>query len=121
MQGLFVVTTDVVPGRQAEELAEWYATVHFPDLLAVPGVVSAQLLESMEGLAPRFLAVYGIEGDDLDEVMSRIRAGTPQLRSAGRLFDGIEVHMARAFARRHCAHPAPGDAVGVPAEPGPNG
>ena len=118
MRGLFVVTTDAGAGRQAQELAEWYQTVHFPDLLSVSGVVSVQLLESIEGPSPQFLALYEIEGEDLGEVMERIRAGTPRLADAGRLFDGIEVHMARAFAGRHSAS---GPVQGVPVAPGHNG
>jgi hypothetical protein len=61
-----LVFTNPVEGRE-DEYNDWYDRVHVPDLLKVPGVVSAQRYEVVpDGNGePRhkYLAVYEIDGD----------------------------------------------------------
>lgn len=54
-------------GREAE-FEQWYRDVHVPDLLAIPGVRSAQRyalddVSSNDGAPHRHLAVYEVDGD----------------------------------------------------------
>jgi len=65
------------PGRD-DEYNEWYDNTHIPDILKVPGVVSAQRydlrpLAREQGTEPeyRYLTIYEIEGD-ADEVMAAV-------------------------------------------------
>lgn len=64
-----VVLAKAAPGR-AGELAKWYDDRHIPDLLAVPGFVSAERHAVFPVKAPEstpqwdFMLVYEIAGDD---------------------------------------------------------
>lgn len=80
---LFVVLSNAVAGRD-DEFNDWYDNRHLEDVLAVPGVVSAQrfALSPEQRMTPPFpfqyLALYDIETDDLKAVVEalRQRAGT---------------------------------------------
>jgi hypothetical protein len=77
----YLVFSNPVEGRE-DEFNEWYDTVHVPEVLAVPGMISAQRAAFLEtetgkagGLSPdvhRFCVVYEMDGDP-DEVMTEIR------------------------------------------------
>lgn len=79
----FVVLTNAVEGRDAE-FNEWYTNTHLSDVLAVPGIVSAQryvLADFQRGANPqpyKYLAIYEIETADLKWVAEEIgrRAGS---------------------------------------------
>jgi hypothetical protein len=73
---LCLVGTNPVTGR-AQEFNEWYDSQHLPDLLRVPGIVSAQryrLAELREAQSSEYeyLAIYEIETDDLNKVPAAI-------------------------------------------------
>lgn len=67
---IMVVFAKAKEGKRAE-LAKWYDEQHIPDLLAVPGFVSAERRELMPMKQPAgspqwdFMLVYGIEGNAL--------------------------------------------------------
>jgi hypothetical protein len=81
-----VVLTKSLPGREAE-FENWYDTRHIPDVLRVPGVVSARRLRVQQVTAPTetpawlSLAIYEIEGDEPEAVLAEIRrrARTPEM------------------------------------------
>ena len=77
---VFVVSTKPVPGQDAEYNL-WYDTRHIPDVLAVPGIVSARRFKATVDNQPQYLALYEIETDDADGVMAEIeaRAGTERM------------------------------------------
>ena len=64
------VMAKAMPG-QVEALAKWYDEIHIPDLLAVPGLTSAErhtvmTLKSPDGTpAWDFMLIYGLEGDPM--------------------------------------------------------
>ena len=81
---LYLVFSNPVEGRE-DEFNEWYDNVHLRDVLATPGMVSAQRYELYDtemmqqareaGLpvpAHRYLIVYEMEGD-LDTTMAKIQ------------------------------------------------
>src|SRR5260370_8355910 len=83
----FVVMTNPTAGKEGE-FNEWYNTHHIPDVLNVPGFVSAQRFRiadaQMGGEASkayRYLALYEIETDDLAGALKqrRARGGTPDI------------------------------------------
>ncbi len=59
-KGIFMVYTDVNP-KHEEEFNAWYNTEHLPELLAVPGILTAARYEATKG-GPKYLAVYELEG-----------------------------------------------------------
>ena len=64
-----VVFAKAVPGK-VEELAQWYDATHIPDLLAVPGLITAERHTIMPIKRPEdtpewdFMLVYEFAGDD---------------------------------------------------------
>ncbi|GAA0333099.1 hypothetical protein GCM10009087_49140 [Sphingomonas oligophenolica] len=75
-----VALTNAADGRD-EEFGQWYDRQHIPDVLAVPGAVSAERFV-IAGEGPhRYMTIYEIETDDLEafkaELMSR--AGTDRM------------------------------------------
>jgi hypothetical protein len=77
-----VVFSNPVAGKD-EEFNQWYDNVHIPELLSVPGMMSATRYALHEagiyhvrgGVVPehKYMCVYELEGD-VDEVMGRIQA-----------------------------------------------
>lgn len=76
-----VVFSNPVEGKDAE-FNEWYDNVHIPELLRVPGMLSAKRYTLQEaavysvpgGVRPehRYMTIYEMEGD-VDDLMDRIR------------------------------------------------
>jgi len=77
----YMVYSNPIEGRD-DEFNEWYDTVHIPEVLAVPGMLSAQRCElkitevgKAGGISPethRYCVFYEMDGDP-DEVMGIIR------------------------------------------------
>ena len=89
----FFVLTNPVAGKEAE-FNEWYNGQHVPDVLNVPGFVSAQRFRLADaqfgGEASRthkYLALYEIETDDVDGTLKELRArgGTAEIVSTDTL------------------------------------
>jgi len=94
---LFLVFTNPVRGREAE-FDDWYEHTHVREVLAVPGVVSAQRYEvapmetpELEGApspAPPehgFLVAYGLDRDAnevMAEFLDRMMSGAMELSDA---------------------------------------
>ncbi len=83
----FIVMTNPVAGKEAE-YNDWYNIHHVPDVLNVPGFVSAQrfcLAGAQMGrdqIRPhKYLALYEIETDDLAGTLKELRArgGTAEI------------------------------------------
>jgi hypothetical protein len=78
---LYLVFSNPVKGKE-REFNEWYDNVHMSDVLATPGMLTAQRFDlcdaeitRAEGVpAPthRYLTVYEMEGD-VDAIMAKIR------------------------------------------------
>lgn len=83
---LMCVMTSPQPGKE-QEFERWYDEQHIPDLLRVPGIVSAQRfkLSAHQHKPPPFsqtyMAIYEIDADDLAAVSNEIlrRVGTPAM------------------------------------------
>ena len=73
-----LVLTNPVEGRE-ETFNDWYTNTHLKDVLAVPGIVSAQRFKlAGTQLAPAphpwsYLALYDVETDSLDQTVSALR------------------------------------------------
>ena len=79
-----IAFTDPIAG-QDQEYNDWYNNVHLPDVVAIPGFVSAQrfvLKTATAGdLKNKYLAIYDMETDDPEALMAEVgrRAGTEQM------------------------------------------
>jgi hypothetical protein len=88
---LYLAVANPVAGREAE-FNEWYDNVHIPDLLAVPGVRSAQRFELADAevntITPsqhRYLVVYELDGEPTEimgEIARRVQSGAVVLSDA---------------------------------------
>ena len=69
------VRSRALDGREAEYL-DWYLTTHIPELLSLPGFVSAAMhrMVAPEGTATEFLCVYTIETSNLPAVQAAMLA-----------------------------------------------
>ena len=70
--------TNPVAGRE-DEFNRWYDERHVPDLLAVPGFVSAQRFALSDATGQgkpgwTYLALYELETDDLPALMEEVRS-----------------------------------------------
>jgi hypothetical protein len=93
-EDLLLVFTNAVDGRE-DEFHQWYDATHIPDVLAVPGVASAQRYEiapletpEVEGApvpeppAHGYLVAYTLDRDGnevMKEFVARIGSGEMQL------------------------------------------
>lgn len=87
----YVVFSNPTAGRE-DEYNKWYNEVHLPDVLAVPGFVSARRFEIAQEdnrLPARYLALYEMETDDPQKALADLasRAGTPAMM----LSDALDV------------------------------
>lgn len=79
----FIVYSNPTPGME-DEYNRWYDERHIPDVLAVPGFVSATRMQLIPGHGSdshRYLAIYQLDCNDpkaaLDDLNSR--AGTERM------------------------------------------
>ncbi|MSO90603.1 MAG: hypothetical protein EXR01_03305 [Acetobacteraceae bacterium] len=80
---VFVVFTNPVAGKDST-YNDWYTNQHLPDVLNVPGFVSAQrfkLSDTQRAAGPfpwQYMALYQIETDDLKKTLATLgeRSGT---------------------------------------------
>jgi len=68
--------TQPVAGRE-DEFNDWYANVHLPQVLSLPGFQRAQRFRLARSLDPTppppYLALYEIEADSVDVVLGGLR------------------------------------------------
>jgi hypothetical protein len=65
-RGVYVVRARPVSPDRDGEFNEWYDGTHVPELLAVPGFVSARRFRRVgDDGTPEYLAVYEIDADDV--------------------------------------------------------
>jgi hypothetical protein len=80
------------PAREAE-FREWYTQTHLPDVLAIPGFNTAALYENPEPAEGRgkFIAIYEIEGDDIEEMKKSLAEAGAKMWAEGRISELLEV------------------------------
>jgi hypothetical protein len=65
---------------QEDEYNDWYDNTHLPDILCVPGVVSARRFKlsraqigEPDGSLPEYVAVYDLDAPDIQALLDRLR------------------------------------------------
>ena len=97
------------PGMDAQ-FNDWYDQQHLPDVLRVPGFISAQrfvLVDASVGLRwklPRYLVLFKFKSGDLEatneEIRARIKDGRTRMNSAFDIENGVGLFLIRADEER---------------------
>ncbi len=77
------------PARE-DEFNYWYETMHVPDMLEVPGMISATRWKAapyIEGQHRKYLAMYELETDDLEAFDARVKERGMRTLEEGRFSD----------------------------------
>ena len=77
-KGIILVESRPSAPERDQEYNTWYDEVHLPQLVALPGFVSARRFRPVDGDAP-YVAIYEIEGDDLQGVLDNMIANAGRL------------------------------------------
>ncbi|WP_205874798.1 DUF4286 family protein [Mycobacterium camsae] len=77
---IYVETYPSSPDRE-QEYNSWYDDIHLPELVAVDGIVSARRLRPVDDEGP-YVALYEIEGDDLQAVLAGMSEARLTMSSA---------------------------------------
>jgi hypothetical protein len=72
-RGVYVVRTRAVSAEREPELDEWYDRTHIPEVLAIPGFVSARRFRRVGAEGTEILAIYEIDADDLSAPLAELR------------------------------------------------
>ncbi|BBX94904.1 DUF4286 family protein [Mycobacterium lacus] len=80
---IYVESRPSSPDRD-REYNTWYDEVHMPELVALDGFVSARRLRTVDGDGP-YVALYEIEGDDLQAILDNMVANAGQLHMSDAL------------------------------------
>jgi hypothetical protein len=80
---IYVETYPSSPDRE-QEYNDWYDNVHLPELVALDGIVAARRLRPVNGEGP-YVALYEIEGDDLQAVLDNMGANASKLHMSDAL------------------------------------
>jgi hypothetical protein len=86
---LFAFSDCKDPSRE-DEFNTWYDTMHVPDMLQVPGMISATrwvAAQPAEGQQRRYLAMYELETDDLQKFDNSVRERGMRTMKEGRFSD----------------------------------
>ena len=95
---VMVVATNCADSSREAEFTEWYDKIHVPDILKTPGFVRANRYEAIEPSESeaKFLAVYEIEAEDIDEVKRELAKGR-EWRHAKRYSELLVVLSSRTY------------------------
>lgn len=95
---LNVETNCADPSREGE-FNEWYDTIHLADILETPGIVRASRYENSnpsEGQG-KFLAMYEIETENLDQTMAAFGERVNNIIEQGRMSELAVILGARLY------------------------
>ena len=83
-KGIILVESRPSSPDREQEYNTWYDEVHLGELVALDGFVSARRLRPVDGNGP-YVAIYEIEGDDLQAVLDNMIANAGQLHMSDAL------------------------------------
>ena len=76
MKYLLFAFSDCKDPKKEKEYNDWYDNMHMPDMLEVPGFIRATRwvsADNKENEIRKYLALYELETDDLDEFNKKMR------------------------------------------------
>ena len=87
---LYFAFSDCKDPARETEFNDWYSNTHIPDMLQVPGMIKATRWENadpLEGQRRKYLALYELETDDIEEFNSKVRERGKWTMDEGRFSD----------------------------------
>ncbi len=87
---LYLVHTNCKDPAREAEFNDWYTKVHIPDVLkASPGFLKATRYEadSSSKTPSKYVAVYEIESDNIEQTLARLWENVGRWRAQGRMSD----------------------------------
>jgi hypothetical protein len=87
---LYFAFSDCKDPARETEFNNWYSNIHLPDMLEVPGMIKATRYVSAdpkEGEHRKYLALYELETDDIDEFNLKVRERGERTIKEGRFSD----------------------------------
>ena len=87
---LIIVESNCSDPIREGEFHDWYNNIHIPDILKTKGFIKATRYEVYEvtkssGDKGRFLAIYEIETDNLDDLLKKHSTNMKEVKDQGRL------------------------------------
>ena len=83
-KGIILVESRPSSPDREQEYNTWYDEVHLGELMALDGFVSARRLRPVDGDGP-CVAIYEIEGDDLQAILDNMIANAGRLHMSDAL------------------------------------
>ncbi|MCV7441642.1 hypothetical protein H7K33_05345 [Mycobacterium paraense] len=83
-KGIMLVESVPSSPDREDEYNTWYDEVHIPQLLELDGIVAARRLRPVDGNGP-YVAIYELEGDDLQAILDNMIANAGQLHMSDAL------------------------------------
>lgn len=86
---ILLAYTDCVDKSKDDKFNEWYDKIHLPDVLKLPGFVSATRCVNINPAVrkDKFLAIYEVESEDIQKSLKMLKDYGAQLKKQGRLTD----------------------------------
>ncbi|WP_261540164.1 DUF4286 family protein [Burkholderia multivorans] len=90
---LFMVESNCADPERENEFNDWYDQVHVPDLLKEDAFVAASRYEALpsQGNRGKFVALFQLETDDINQAMKKHEETEESLKSAGRVSDLLQI------------------------------
>jgi hypothetical protein len=83
-KGIMLVETRPSSPDREQEYNTWYDEIHIPELLALDGIVAVRRLRPVNGDGP-YVALYELEGDNLQAILDNMIANADQLHMSDAL------------------------------------
>ena len=83
-KGIILVESRPSSPEREQEYNTWYDEIHLGELVALDGFVSARRFRPVDGEGP-YVAVYEIEGDNLQAILDNMIANAGQLHMSDAL------------------------------------
>ncbi|MCV7091250.1 DUF4286 family protein [Mycobacterium interjectum] len=83
-KGIMLVESVPSSPDREDEYNTWYDEIHIPELLKLDGIVAARRLRPVAGNGP-YVAIYELEGDDLQAILDNMIANAGQLHMSDAL------------------------------------
>ena len=93
-RGVFIVQVNCTDAAREEEFNRWYTHTHLPDLSKTKGMIRARRFKhvrSDSGESSRYLTLYELDSDDLDESMKDFMRIVSEVFATGRHIDCFNV------------------------------
>jgi hypothetical protein len=105
-RGILLVTSAPTSAETEPAYHEWYENVHIPEVLSVPGFVSARRLRlvgpdtSGQTGAPRYLTIYEIETADVASAAAALETAAPGMTTSDALaYDQVTTSLFEEISR----------------------